>query len=181
MNEAETRAEHIDPALKAAGWGVIDGSYIKREHITLGRLQGGGKRSKQEIADYVLVYKNHKLAVIEAKAWDKPYTEGVAQAKTYAQKLNSRFAYATNGQRIYGIDMHTGKESDVARYPSPDELWHLTFAEQNAWRDRFSEVPFEDKGGTWSARYYQHNSVEAVLEAIANNQQRILLTLATGR
>lgn len=61
------------------------------EHITLGRLQGGGKRSKQEIADYILMYKNHKLAVIEAKAWDKPYTEGVAQAKTYAQKLNSRF------------------------------------------------------------------------------------------
>ncbi|ADI30166.1 EcoAI/FtnUII family type I restriction enzme subunit R [Methylotenera versatilis] len=180
MNEAETRAEHIDPALKAAGWGVVDGSYVKREHITLGRLQGGGKRSKQEIADYVLVYKNHKLAVIEAKAWDKHYTEGVAQAKTYAQKLNSRFAYATNGQRIYGIDMHTGKEADVTHYPSPDELWNLTFAEQNAWRDRFSEVPFEDKGGTWGARYYQHNAVEAVLEAIANNQLRILLTLATG-
>lgn len=180
MNEAETRAELIDPALKAAGWGVVDGSYIKREHITLGRLQGGGKRSKQEIADYVLVYKNHKLAVIEAKAWDKPYTEGVAQAKTYAQKLNSRFAYATNGQRIYGIDMHSGKEADIACYPSPDELWHLTFAEQNAWRDKFSEIPFEDKGGTWGVRYYQHNAVEAVLEAIANNKQRILLTLATG-
>lgn len=180
MNEAETRAEHIDPALKAAGWGVVDGSYVKREHITLGRLQGGGKRGKQEIADYVLVYKNHKLAVIEAKAWDKPYTEGVAQAKTYAKKLNSRFAYATNGQRIYSIDMHTGKESDATQYPSPDELWSLTFAEQNAWRDKFSEVPFEDKGGTWGARYYQHNAVEAVLEAIANNQERILLTLATG-
>lgn len=180
MNEAETRAEHIDPALKAAGWGVLDGSYVKREHITLGRLQGGGKRSKQEIADYVLVYKNHKLAVVEAKAWDKPYTEGVAQAKTYAQKLGSRFAYATNGQRIYGMDMHTGKEADVALYPSPDELWNLTFAEQNAWRDRFAEIPFEDKGGTWGARYYQHNAIEAVLEAIANNQQRILLTLATG-
>lgn len=180
MNEAETRAEHIDPALKAAGWGVVDGSNVKREHITLGRLQGGGKRSKQEIADYVLVYKNHKLAVIEAKAWDKPYTEGVAQAKTYAQKLNSRFAYATNGQRIYCIDMHSGKEADVASYPSPAELWNLTFSEQNAWRDRFSEIPFEDKGGTWSARYYQHNAVEAVLEAISNNDQRILLTLATG-
>jgi type I restriction enzyme R subunit len=180
MNEAETRAEHIDPALKAAGWGVVEGSYIKREHITLGRLQGGGKRSKQEIADYVLVYKNHKLAVIEAKAWDKPYTEGVAQAKTYAQKLNSRFAYATNGQRIYGIDMHTGKEANVASYPSPDELWHLTFAEKNAWRDKFAEIPFEDKGGYFGARYYQHNAIEAVLEAIANNQQRILLTLATG-
>lgn len=180
INEAETRAEHIDPALKAAGWGVVDGSYIRREHITLGRLQGSGKRSKQEIADYVLVYKNHKLAVIEAKAWDKPYTEGVAQAKTYAKKLNSRFAYATNGQRIYGIDMHTGKEADVASYPSPDELWRITFAEQNAWRDKFGEIPFEDKGGTFGARYYQHNAIEAVLEAIANNQQRILLTLATG-
>lgn len=180
MNEAETRAEHIDPALKAAGWGVVAGSYVKREHITLGRLQGGGKRGKQEIADYVLVYKNQKLAVIEAKAWDKPYTEGVAQAKTYAKKLNSRFAYATNGQRIYGIDMQTGKETDVAHYPSPDELWNLTFAEQNAWRDKFAEIPFEDKGGTWGARYYQHNAIEAVLEAIANNEQRILLTLATG-
>ena len=180
MNEAETRAEHIDPALKAAGWGVVEGSYVKREHITLGRLQGGGKRGKQEIADYVLVYKNHKLAVIEAKAWDKPYTEGVAQAKTYAKKLGSRFAYATNGQRIYGIDMQTGKEADVASYPTPDALWQQTFAEQNAWRDAFAEIPFEDKGGTWGARYYQHSAVEAVLEAIANNQDRILLTLATG-
>ncbi|MDP2246864.1 MAG: DEAD/DEAH box helicase family protein [Nitrosomonadales bacterium] len=180
MNEAETRAELIDPALKAAGWGVVEGSYVRREHITLGRLQGGGKRSKQEIADYVLVYRNHKLAVIEAKALDKPYTEGVAQAKTYAKKLNSRFAYATNGQRIYCIDMHTGKEGDAVAYPSPEQLWQQTFAEQNAWRDAFGEVPFEDKGGTWGARYYQHNAVEAVLEAIANNKQRILLTLATG-
>ena len=180
MNEAETRAELIDPALKAAGWGVVEGSYVRREHITLGRLQGGGKRSKQEIADYVLVYRNHKLAVIEAKALDKPYNEGVAQAKTYAKKLNSRFAYATNGQRIYCIDMHTGKEGDVVAYPSPEALWQQTFAEQNAWRDLFGQVPFEDKGGTWGARYYQHNAIEAVLEAIANNKQRILLTLATG-
>lgn len=180
MNEAESRAEHIDPALKAAGWGVVEGSFVKREHITLGRLQGGGKRGKQEIADYVLVYKNHKLAVIEAKAWDKPYTEGVAQAKTYAKKLGSRFAYATNGQRIYGIDMQTGHEADVARYPTPDELWQMVFAEHNAWRERFGEIPFEDKGGTWGARYYQHNAIEAVLEAIAQNKERILLTLATG-
>jgi type I restriction enzyme R subunit len=41
MNEAETRAEHIDPALKAAGWGVVEGSRISREYpITLGRLEG---------------------------------------------------------------------------------------------------------------------------------------------
>ena len=90
MNEAETRAEHIDPALKAAGWGVVDGSRIRREVIAPGRLQGKGQRAKAEIADYVLIYRNTKLAVIEAKAWDKPYTEGLAQAKHYAGKLAIR-------------------------------------------------------------------------------------------
>ncbi len=47
MNEAETRAEHIDPALQAAGWGVVEGSRIRREYpITLGRLEGYGRRAK---------------------------------------------------------------------------------------------------------------------------------------
>ena len=75
MNEAETRAEHIDPALKAAGWGVVEGSRILREYpITLGRLEGRGRRGKGLTADYVLVYRNHKLAVIEAKAWRRRRT-----------------------------------------------------------------------------------------------------------
>jgi type I restriction enzyme R subunit len=187
MNEAETRAEHIDPALKAVGWGVVEGSRILREkqcEITPGRLLGGGKRARAEIADYVLVYRNTKLATIEAKAWDKPYTEGVGQAKSYAAKLAVRFAYATNGQKIYGIDMATGTEGDLAQYPSPDELWAKTFAEADAacavWRDRFAAIPFEDQGGTWQGRYYQDIAITRVLEAIAAGRDRILLTLATG-
>ena len=181
MNEAETRAEHIDPALKAAGWGVVEGSRVMREYrITEGRLQGAGQRGKPEIADYVLVYRNHKLATVEAKRWDAPHTEGLAQAKSQAGKLRVRFTYATNGQRIYGVDMHSGVEGDVAAYPSPEELWRLTFAEANDWRERFAAVPFEDKGGLWGSRYYQDSAINAVLETIAENQQRILLTLATG-
>src|SRR5262249_20337704 len=136
VNEAETRAEHIDPALAAAGWGVVEESRIRREYsITLGRLEGYGRRGKPLTADYVLVYRNHTLAVIEAKAWDKPLTEGVGQAKNYAGKLSSRFAFATNGQGIYQIDMLTGKEGETVRYPTPEELWDLTFAESNNWRD----------------------------------------------
>jgi type I restriction enzyme R subunit len=185
MNEAETRAEHIDPALKAAGWGVVDGSRILREHaITQGRLQGGGQRSRAEIADYVLVYRNTKLAVIEAKAWHKPLTEGVAQAKSYAAKLAVRHTYATNGQGIYGIDMASGVEGEIGQYPSPQALWQMTFAEANVWRDRFAAIPFEDKGGTWQGRYYQDIAVERVLQVIADGPKpartRILLTLATG-
>jgi len=181
MNEAETRAEHIDPSLKEAGWGVVEGSRILREHgITLGRLQGNAKRAKADIADYVLVYRNTKLAVVEAKAWNKPYTEGVGQAKGYAERLSVRFAYATNGQAIYGIDMATGAEGDAPHYPGPEELWNLTFAEANAWRDRFAAVPFEDKGGAWQGRYYQDVAITRTLDAIANGRDRILLTLATG-
>src|SRR6266849_2918676 len=181
MNEAETRAEHIDPALKAAGWGVVEGSKILREYpITLGRIEGHGRRGKALIADYVLVYRNHKLAVVEAKAWDEELTEGVAQAKNYADKLAVRFTYSTNGRGIYGIDMETGKEGEIPGYPTPDELWSRTFAKANAWRERFAAVPFEDKGGSHPSRYYQDIAVERVIEAIANNQQRILLTLATG-
>src|SRR6266404_7460575 len=103
MNEAETRAEHIDPALKAAGWGVVEGSRIRREYpITPGRIEGLGRRGKPLTADYVLIYRNRKLAVVEAKAWDKQLTEGVAQAKDYAAKLQVRFAYSSNGHGLYG-------------------------------------------------------------------------------
>ena len=180
MNEAETRAELIDPALKAAGSGVVAASRVRREVITLGRLQGAGVRAAQDIADYVLTYRNHKLAVIEAKRRDLPDTEGVGQAKKYAEKLQTRFAYSTNGVGIYQVDMTTGAEQYVGQYPTPDELWNRVFAEQNLWRDRFAAIQFEDKGGYWQARYYQDIAIRRVLEAIAAGQDRILLTLATG-
>lgn len=184
MNEAETRAELIDPALKEAGWGEIEGSRIMREHITLGRLQGAGKRSKPEIADYVLVYRNQKLAVIEAKRKAAADTEGLGQAKQYSEKLHTRFAYSTNGVGIYQVDMETGEEGYVERYPTPDELWEATFSQrakqEKYWNNRFSLVPFETKGGQWQPRYYQHNAIQSVLQALAGGQDRILLTLATG-
>jgi type I restriction enzyme R subunit len=183
MNEAETRAELIDPALKAAGWGVVEGSRIRREklcEITPGRIEGKGKRGKPLIADYILEYRNTKLAVIEAKAVTMSITEGVGQAKLYAGKLGVRFTYATNGKGIYGIDMHTGAEGDVEAYPSPDELWNRTFPKEDTWRDRFAAVSYEDKGGSHPARYYQDTAIERVLEAIGTGDDRILLTLATG-
>jgi type I restriction enzyme, R subunit len=124
--------------------------------------------------------RNAKLAIIEAKAWDKALTEGVGQAKDYAGKLAVRFTYSSNGQGIYGIDMDTGVEGELPKFPTPDELWNLTFATQNAWRDRFSKVPFEDRGGYFQGRYYQDIAIERVLESIVGLKQRILLTLATG-
>ena len=181
MNEAETRAELIDPLLTAAGWGVVEGSRIRREFpITPGRIEGGGKRGKALIADYVLQYRNTKLAVLEAKADSLPLTEGVAQAKDYAAKLQIRFTYASNGKGVYAIDMDTGAEFEVAGFPTPQDLWQRTFAGENAWRDRFAAIPYPDKGGSWQIRFYQDIAVTRVLETIASGNHRILLTLATG-
>jgi len=181
MNEAETRAELIDPKLKACGWGVIEGSKVLREYnITAGKIQAGGGRSKKIIADYVLVYKGIKLAVIEAKSDELGVGEGVAQAKQYAEKLKLETTYSSNGKEIYSICMKTGTEGLVTNYLTPEELWNKTFAVQNQWRDKFSAVPFEDIGGTKGTRYYQEIAVNNTLEAIANKEPRILLTLATG-
>lgn len=176
MNEAETRAELIEPKLKACGWGVVEGSKILREyHITAGKIQTGGVRAKKLIADYVLVYRSIKLATIEAKSDELEVGEGVPQAKQYAGKLNLETTYSTNGKEIYSICMKTGAEGLVADYLSPDELWNKTFAEQNEWRDKFAAIPFEDKSGTWQLRYYQEIAIKNALEALANGQERIFI------
>jgi len=181
MNESETRAEYIDPKLKNAGWGVVDRSKVLREfRFTDGKIGLGGMRSRPEIADYILVYKNIKLAVIEAKKLDLPVTEGVTQAKVYAEKLHIDYAFSTNGKEIYQMSMKTGIEGSVKNFPTPDELWNLIFAKQNEWKDRFSHVPLEDMGGSKTARYYQEIAVNKTLEAVAEQKNRILLTLATG-
>jgi len=178
MNEAETRAEYIDPKLKASGWGEVEGSKVSREYrITEGKIQSGGLRGKPEIADYILVYKNRKIGVIEAKAENVGATEGVAQAKAYAQKMQIDYTYATNGREIYEISMKTGKERIIADFPTPNELWNKTFSDQNVWKEKFAKVPNE---GEYGKRYYQEIAINNILSAVAEERNRILLTMATG-
>lgn len=178
--EADTRAERIDPVLAAAGWGK-NGSKVRREVICPGRIQSGGTRGKGLSADYVLMHKGQKLAVLEAKRAGISHRNGVGQAKDYATRLGSRYAYASNGLSWYQIDMANGAEGDMdLPFPTPDELWDRTFADRNDWRERFGAVDFETDGGKWELRYYQHNAVNAALEAVSKGDRRILLTLATG-
>lgn len=189
MTEDETRAELIDPKLKASGWGVIEGSKVFRNHpITAGRIQIGGTRGKLLRADYVLSYKGIKLAVIEAKSDLLGVGEGVAQAKQYAEKLSLDTTFSTNGKEIYSICMKTGVEGLVTDYPTPEELWNKTYPPATSaetelievWREKFSAVPFEYVKDKNDPRYYQEIAVNNTLEAIANNEYKILLTLATG-
>ena len=183
MNEADTRAELIDKQLEASGWitSAETGVRVRREfNINDGEIRASGIRTGRLIADYILEYKNIKLAVVEAKSNELDVSEGVAQAKLYAQKLRLHSSYAANGKEIYEIDFKGNSEGKVTKFPSPQELWERIHGEPNEWQERFNAVPFEDNGGTKQPRYYQELAVNRAVEAIANGKERVLLTLATG-
>jgi type I restriction enzyme R subunit len=183
MNEAETRAELIDPKLKENGWDQKLNPEVKvhREYlISAGKIKASGGREKALKADYVLKYHNRMLGVVEAKSDELNVGEGVAQAKDYAIKLKLENAYATNGLEIYHIDLDSAKEGLVEDYQSPDELWHKTFPKNNQWQNNFNAIPYEDKNGTMPGRFFQEIAIDKTMDAIAQKRNRILLTLATG-
>lgn len=183
MNEAETRAELIDPKLKENGWDNKTNPDVKvhREFIIApGKIKASGGRERAVKADYVLSYKNRKLAVVEAKSNECEVGEGVAQAKDYALKLKLDDTYSTNGLEIYHIDMDSAQEGLVENFHTPDELWNKAVPVKNEWQESFDDLPAETKGGTMGGRFYQDIAVEKALDAIAARQDRILLTLATG-
>ena len=191
MNEAQTRFNKIDPKLRDSGWGIVPGSKILVEqsaYIAPGRITTTGNKNPKK-ADYILEYKGQKLAVIEAKSDEKDVSEGVDQAKKYADALKIRYTYSCNGDEIWFIDMGVknskgdyiipSKEYDIELFPTPQDLWQMTFPEENSWRDKFNLCPLNRSVGK-SPRYYQEIAINNVLAAIAKQRNRILLTMATG-
>ena len=192
MDETATRRKKINPKLYEVGWEQVPESEIleeQRAYITPGQVSALPQNRHPKKADYILEYKKQKLAVIEAKSDEKDVSAGVEQAKLYAEMLKIRYTYATNGDEIWAIDMGVkdangnyiipSHEGPVDKFPSPQELWAMTFPEHNEWRDKFNLQPM-NRGGGREPRYYQEIAINKVLAAIANNQQRILLTMATG-
>lgn len=191
MDETATRRKKIDPKLYAVGWDQVPQSMIlteQRAYLIAPDRVGLLKRHPKK-ADYVLEYRGRKLAIIEAKSDDKDVSEGVEQAKLYAEMLQIRYTYACNGDQIWAIDMGVrdskgnyevpSKEGFVDRFPSPQELWEMTYPTKNEWRDRFNLEPYF-RDAQKSLRYYQEIAITNVLNAVANDKKRILLTMATG-
>ncbi len=191
MNEAQTRFNKIDPKLRDSGWGIVPGSKILVEqsaYIAPGRITTTGNKNPKK-ADYILEYKGQKLAVIEAKKDELDVSTGVDQAKLYADALKIRYTYSCNGDDIWFIDMGIknskgdyiipSKENDIDKFPTPQELWQMTFPEENSWRDKFNLCPLNRSVGR-SPRYYQEIAINNVLAAVAKQKNRILLTMATG-
>ena len=181
MNEAQTRLNLIDPAIRAAGWTAANGCQMLVEQSACEFAPGrvGKVRGKALRADYILTYRGRRLVVVEAKSDECRAIEGYEQALKYGRNLGMTAAFATNGKEILEVDLKTGGTEVVKAFPSPQEVWKRAFPNENGWRDSFDAEPF------WfdavkRPRYYQELAVNRVLDAVAAKQNRILLTLATG-
>ena len=179
VTEADTRANYIDPKLNQTGWNELPARVLREVYFTDGRKQSGGVRGKRKFADYLLVYNNKKIGIVEAKKETDLVTKGLEQVKAYAETLGVEFVYSSNGKEIYEFNMQTGRGEVVASFPTPEELYKRVFDDKNDLRDSLLSEPFDRSAG-YGPRYYQENAINAALESIAKGKQRILLTLATG-
>lgn len=183
-NEADTCRKYVLPKLYAAKW--TDDQISEQKYFTDGRILIMGdkcRRKKQKRADYILKYRrDFPIAIVEAKADYKNPGDGIQQAKEYAEILGLKFAYSTNGAGILEHDYITGKERELADFPSPDDLWQryrqvekLT-AEDTAEKLLTPYYPNPEK----EPRYYQQIAINRTVQAILQGRRRILLTMATG-
>lgn len=176
-SEADTRANYIDPALRAANWQPTN---INREHyFTDGRKMAGGVRGQRCFVDYLLHKNNRYLAVVEAKKESEHPTKGLQQAIDYAKKLRVRFVYSSNGKQTYEFDLETGKGDYIEFYPTPFELEKRYAGISTDLSQELRNIPFH-LDGAMQPRYYQELAVYAATDAVGQGKSRILLTLATG-
>ncbi len=184
-NEADTCRTYVLPKLKAAHW--EDDAILEQYILTPGRIVplGGQHTRKAGLRpDYVLFIRSSiPIAVLEAKAEYKNAAGGLAQAMRYAELLNVKFAYSSNGHGIVEHDFITGLECEQNQFPTPDELWGrlqgtLNLPTQKDKTDALSAY-FEQAGGK-TPRFYQQVAVNNAVNAVLGNRQRILLTMATG-
>lgn len=183
MNEADTRAKLIDPALGKAGWAE---DFIRREvHITNGRLYLVGDeahRRKPLWSDYVLYWKGLPLATLEAKDTEHHVAAGLQQAKTYAEMLDCRFAFSSNGKGFVEFDFveNVERQLPLSDFPSPSDLLKRLETQTGPRKEGDPLLhPYNSTHGL-QPRYYQDVAVRRTLEAVSSSRKRVLLTLATG-
>lgn len=189
LNEATTCARFIDPKLKESRWDLDN--ILREHHITHGKIIPDGRKGKRNErlrADYILTLNgNFKIAVVEAKAYGVSHLDGMQQAIDYAQKLDLKFTYSTNGQKIEEYDFITKQQRTIKEFPTPQELLDrykndLSFDDEqmNILIEPYARDSHDPAGSIMEPRYYQEIAINSTLTAILHNKKRILLTLATG-
>lgn len=187
MTEEEVKLNYITPAIEKSGW---DRKLIRMEYpITAGKIVVRGEKAfrlTKKRADYLLFYKeNLPLAIVEAKDSSHIVGDGMLQAQEYAEKLDVRFVYTSNGDGFLFFDMKTGEQKMLTldEFPSPEELYNRQYKEKIESAKNLEAVlntPYYFGEETYPPRYYQRIAINRTVEAIASGKDRVLLVMATG-
>jgi len=186
ITEADTCRKYVLPKLNRAGWDAEPHSFSEQKTFTDGRIIVAGmktRRRPQKRADYLLRYtRDFMIGVVEAKPAFRTPSDGLQQAKEYAEILGLKFAYSTNGHGIVEYDYLTGEERELGEFPTPQELWSRLRAAEGFDDDTKAQrllTPSNHQSGK-SPRYYQEIAINRVVQAILQGDRRTLLTMATG-
>ncbi|MDN5554165.1 EcoAI/FtnUII family type I restriction enzme subunit R [Prevotella sp.] len=186
LSEEDIKRQFITPAINKAGW--EDDLFRMEYSFTDGRVIFDGyvhDRQARKRADYVLFDRNdYPLAIIEAKDNNKPIGGGMQQAIDYAEILDLKFAYSSNGDAFLEHDFLTGKEREIAldEFPAPNELRNRlnNVAKLTPTQQSIVNIPYYSDVYSHELRYYQRIAINRTIEAIAKGRQRILIVMATG-
>lgn len=187
LSEEDIKARYITPAITDAGWDIKN--QVRLEYaFTDGRIILRGKltsRGKQKRADYLLSYKkNFPLAIIEAKDNNHSVGAGLQQAIEYANALDIKYVYASNGDGFIEQNLITGevKELRLDEFPSPDELYsrYLHDNDISNAEEKVLLQPYYFDINYKKPRYYQRVAINRAVDAVAKGQERVLLVCATG-
>ena len=189
-NEENTKQKYITPIIEERWENNVD-NIIMEYYFTDGRVNINGEavsRGEPKKADYLLLYHNNiPLALVEAKGYDHSAMEGYQQVIDYAIILDVPFAYSTNGKELIEEDMITGKNktTTIQDFPYSKDLWERYISEKNLSEEELKLInqPYyvdTSRSNPKKPRYYQRIAINRTCEAIARNQKRILLVMATG-
>jgi type I restriction enzyme R subunit len=187
LSERDICTKYITPAIVKAGWD-LETDLREEVLITAGAVLTQGKhhvRAKPKRADYILNYKNIRLAIVEAKNNNRTVGHGMQQALEYAEALQVPFVFTSNGDAFMFHDRTatTGpieRELSLDEFPSPETLLRKYQAHVGLTEEGLGLVTQDYYTSGKEPHYYQVNAIQRTLEAIAKGQRRILLVMATG-
>lgn len=192
LTEEDVKFRYINEAITSKGWSKDSIFMEQKVKFTDGKISLHGNlvhREKPKFADYVLyVNKATPIAIVEAKDANHSVSHGLQQAMNYAQMLDVKFAYSSNGEGFAEHDFLTGKERTFAmdEFPTKEELIERYKNEANDGNGlkeqelSVIEQPFCTGQNIFPPRYYQRNAINRTVSAIAKGQSRVLLVMATG-
>ncbi len=192
LTEEDVKFRYISEAITSKGW-AKDSIFMERKvRFTDGKISLHGNlvhRERPKFADYVLyANKATPIAIVEAKDANHSVSHGLQQAKIYAQMLDVKFAYSSNGEGFAEHDFLTGKERIFAmeEFPTKEELIERYKSEANGGNGLNEQElaviaqPYCTGQNIFPPRYYQRNAINRTVSAIAKGQSRVLLVMATG-